>query len=72
VSFFKVINNTEGSQHVMHEESKKDFVRVYAEVGSAEKAHAAFQRVSCVVRTRANTLPVSAVPLHWSPPASGV
>lgn len=46
-TFFKVANITKGkkSQAVINKASKKDFVRAYAEVGRAEKAFQAFQRV---------------------------
>ena len=46
-TFFKVVNITKGkkSSKTINKAAKKDFVRAYAEVGRAEKAYQAFQRV---------------------------
>ena len=46
-TFFKVANITEGKKgkENLNKASKKDFVRAYAEVGRAEKALKAFERV---------------------------
>ena len=45
-TFFQVAQNTKDpKQAVLNRSSKKDFVRAYAEIGKADKAYAAFQRV---------------------------
>jgi TolA-binding protein len=46
-TFYNVSQKTKGKQKlkVLNTASKKDFVRAYAEVGRADKAHQAFQRV---------------------------
>ena len=46
-TFFKVAQITEGKKKsaTINKAAKKDFVRAYAEVGRAEKAYQAFQRV---------------------------
>lgn len=46
-TFFKVAQATRNDkkQEVLNRASKKDFVRAYAEIGKADKAYAAFQRV---------------------------
>ena len=46
-TFFKVAQNTRGKKQkvVLNKASKKDFVRAYSEVGKAQSAHTAFQRV---------------------------
>ncbi len=46
-TFFKVVEITKGKKKskTINKAAKKDFVRAYAEVGRAEKAHKAFQRV---------------------------
>jgi tetratricopeptide (TPR) repeat protein len=46
-TFFQVAQATRGDkkQEVLNRASKKDFVRAYAEIGKADKAYAAFQRV---------------------------
>lgn len=47
VTFFKVVGVTKGKKKLktINKAAKKDYVRAYAEVGSAEKAYQAFQRV---------------------------
>jgi tetratricopeptide (TPR) repeat protein len=46
-TFFKVAQATRNDkkQEILNRASKKDFVRAYAEIGKADKAYAAFQRV---------------------------
>jgi TolA-binding protein len=46
-TFFEVANATKNDkkQEILNRASKKDFVRAYAEIGKADKAYAAFQRV---------------------------
>ncbi len=46
-TFFQVAQNTKGDKknEVLNRASKKDFVRAYAEIGKADKAYPAFQRV---------------------------
>jgi tetratricopeptide (TPR) repeat protein len=46
-TFFQVAQATKGDkkQEVLNRASKKDFVRAYAEIGKADRAYAAFQRV---------------------------
>ena len=46
-TFFEVASATKNDkkQEVLNRASKKDFVRAYAEIGKADKAYAAFQRV---------------------------
>jgi TolA-binding protein len=46
-TFYKVAQRTKGKKQydVLNRAAKKDFVRAYAEVGKAQRAHAAFQRV---------------------------
>jgi TolA-binding protein len=46
-TFFKVANRTKGKKQydVLNRAAKKDFVRAYAEVGKAQRAHNAFKRV---------------------------
>ena len=46
-TFFKVANKTRGKKKkaVLNKAAKKDFVRAYAEVGKAQSAYTAFQRV---------------------------
>jgi tetratricopeptide (TPR) repeat protein len=46
-TFFQVAQATKNDkkQEILNRASKKDFVRAYAEVGKADKAYAAFQRV---------------------------
>ena len=46
-TFFQVAQATKNDkkQEILNRASKKDFVRAYAEIGKADKAYAAFQRV---------------------------
>jgi tetratricopeptide (TPR) repeat protein len=46
-TFFEVAQATKNDkkQEILNRASKKDFVRAYAEIGKADKAYAAFQRV---------------------------
>jgi tetratricopeptide (TPR) repeat protein len=46
-TFFQVAQNTRNDKknEVLNRAAKKDFVRAYAEIGKADKAYAAFQRV---------------------------
>ena len=46
-TFFQVAQNTKNDKknEVLNRASKKDFVRAYAEIGKADKAYPAFQRV---------------------------
>ncbi len=46
-TFFQVAQATKNDkkQEVLNRASKKDFVRAYAEIGKADKAYDAFQRV---------------------------
>ncbi len=45
-TFFQVAQNTKDKkQEVLNRAAKKDFVRAYAEIGKADKAYPAFQRV---------------------------
>src|SRR5258706_8917049 len=46
-TFFQVAQATKNdrAQEALNREAKRDFVRAYVEIGKADKAHAAFQRV---------------------------
>src|ERR1051326_5439062 len=46
-TFFQVAQATKADKknEILNRASKKDFVRAYAEIGKADKAYAAFQRV---------------------------
>lgn len=46
-TFFQVAQNTKNDKknEILNRAAKKDFVRAYAEIGKADKAYAAFQRV---------------------------